>query len=201
MMLKNLDAVCKRFYMCKILKKASSAPVLSFWHCAASKLVLSVFLIDLKLQGDADGWTSQPGGNLTHCRPQRGGEMIRAVTGWWTKIVGLQVLPAFITAAVVAKESKSGETVGTRTNRRTKSGIFLHRSEHLTEGDVLITGIRYHQGSSASISKATVNYINCLLSGPWHTATELAPNTRIPVVIQVGTRLCPAWSSWYSLLS
>lgn len=141
------------------------------------------------------------GGDLTHCRPQRCGEMIRAVTGWWTKIVGLKGLQAFITAAVVAKESKSGETDGTRTNRRTKSGIFLHRSEHLTEGDVLITEIHYHQVSSASISKTTVNYINCLLSGPWHTASELAPNTGIPVMIQVGTRLCPAWSSWYSLHS
>lgn len=35
--------------------------MLSFWHCAASKLMLSGFVIDLKLQVDADGWTPQPG--------------------------------------------------------------------------------------------------------------------------------------------
>lgn len=87
--------------------------------------------------------------------------MIRAVAGWWTKIVGLKGLQPFITAAV-AEESKSGETVGTHTNRKKKSGIFLQHSEHLIEGGVLITGIRYCQLHSASISKTTVNYINCL---------------------------------------
>lgn len=50
--------------------------------------------------------------------------------------------------------------------QRNKCEIFPHHSEHLIEGDVLITRICYCQLSSASISKTTVTYINCLLSGP-----------------------------------
>ena len=49
----NFDAVSKRFYMYKILKRALTV---------ASKLVLSAFVIDLKLQGEAGGQTPQPGG-------------------------------------------------------------------------------------------------------------------------------------------
>lgn len=176
--------------------------MLSFWHCSVSKVTL-----DLKPHDrlEAAGWCrwtdTTARGDPSHCRPQRCGETIRAVTRWWTKIVGLKGLQPFITAFVVAKGSKPGDTVDTHINRKTKCGIFLHHSEHLIEGDVLITGLCYHQLSSASISKTVVNYINCLLSGPWDTASELAPNTGISLLIQVGTRLCPAWSSWYSLHS
>jgi len=45
--------------------------------------------------------------------------MTRAVTGRSIKTVGLKGFQPFITAAVVAKESKSGETVGTHANRKT----------------------------------------------------------------------------------
>lgn len=147
------------------------------------------FVVDMKLQGDADGWTPRPGG-----------------TRWSGLLQGdklkLQVSKVYShLSQLLLWQSESGETVGTHINRKTKCGIFLHHSEPLIEGGVLITNIRYHQLSSASISKTTVNYSNCYYLVHDILQLGLLPALQLSLLIQVEARLCPAWGSWYFLHS
>lgn len=139
---------------------------------AASKLVLSGFGVDPKVQMDEhQGW-----GKLSHCRPPSCEEIIRDITGWWTKVACPYDWQSHLSQLLSWQRKAGLGRTGVHTERKTKVGIFLHHLEHFTEGgDVLVAEIGCHQLTSASICNPTVNYIYCSLSAPWHPASEPAP--------------------------
>lgn len=129
-------------------------------------------MTDSKVQMDAH----QSWGMLSHCRAPSCEEIIRDITGWWTKAAGPHDLQSHLSPLLSWQRKASLGRPGVHTHKNPKVGIFLHHLEHLTEGGgVLITGICCHQLRGASISSTTVNYINCPLSAPWPLASELAP--------------------------